>query len=191
MHNVIKLGLILMIYTLVAGTSLSYVNIKTTRRIFENKLIAENEARAEVLPDMAGGYEPFVNGSDFLCWTGYFDAGKSRHGGYVFIVEGSGYSSTIKTMVGVDQQGVITGVKILFQQETPGLGAKVEEILYGETEPWFTRQFKGKTTSDNIKVTEDGGNIDSITGATISSRTVTNSINKGLAQLVETVGGGS
>ena len=191
MRNVIKLGLILMIYTLVAGTSLSYVNIKTTGRIFENKLIAENEARAEVLPDMAGGYEPFVQGNEFSCWTGYFDAEKSRPGGYIFIVEGTGYSSTIKTMVGVDQQGVITGVKILSQQETPGLGAKVEEILYGETEPWFTRQFKGKIASDNIRVAKDGGNIDSITGATISSRTVTNSINRGLAQLVEKVGGGS
>jgi len=191
MRKVIKLGLILMIYTLVAGTSLSYVNIKTTGRIYENKRIAENEARAEVLPDMAGGYEPFVQGSEFSSWIGYFDTEKSRSGGYIFIVEGNGYSSTIKTMVGVDQQGVITGVKVLFQQETPGLGAKVEEILYGETEPWFTRQFKGKTVTDNIRVTMDGGNIDSITGATISSRAVTNSINRGLAQLVKKVGGGS
>ncbi len=132
-----------------------------------------------------------MQGNEFSCWTGYFDAEKSRPGGYIFIVEGTGYSSTIKTMVGVDQQGVITGVKILSQQETPGLGAKVEEILYGETEPWFTRQFKGKTASDNIRVATAGGNIDSITGATISSRTVTNSINRGLAQLVKKVGGGS
>jgi len=191
MRNVIKLGLILMIYTLVAGTALSYVNIKTSGRIFENKRIAENEARIEVLPDMAGGYEPFVQESEFPCWTGYFDTEKSHPGGYIFIVGGTGYSSTIKTMVGVDQQFLITGVKVLFQQETPGLGAKVEEIRYGETEPWFTKQFIGKTVTDNIRVTMDGGNIDSITGATISSRTVTNSINRGLAQLVEKVGGGS
>ncbi len=116
---------------------------------------------------------------------------KKEPGGYIFVTRGNGYSSTIETMVGVDMYGKIRNAKILFQQETPGLGAKVEEIRYRETESWFTKQFKGKTVTDDIRVIKDGGNIDAVTGATISSRAVTNSINSGLVELEKTIGGGS
>ncbi len=49
--------------------------------------------------------------------------------------------------------------------ETPGLGTKADE-------PWFKKQFVGKTNADKIKVGKDGGTIDAITAATISSRAV-------------------
>ncbi len=191
MRDIFKYGVILMIYALVAGAALAFVNVKTIQLIRKNKIEAENKARTEVLPDMAGGYELKGKGSEFPCWVGYRDAEKTEPSGYIFIVRGKGYSSTIETMVGVSLDGTITGVKILFQQETPGLGARVEEMLYGETTPWFTRQFNGKTSSDNIKVTKDGGDIDAITGATISSRAVTDAINKGLVKFKEKIGGGS
>ena len=92
-------------------------------------------------------------------------------------------------MVGVDTSGAITGVIVLFQQETPGLGARIEEIRHGETTPWFTRQFIGKLASDTFAVAKDGGDIDSIKGATISSRTVAESIGQGLHTLQIKVGG--
>ena len=69
------------------------------------------------------------------------------------------------------------------QQETPGLGSKVEEVLPGESDAWFTRQFKNKKLVDNISVTADGGTIDSITGATITSRAITDSIRDELGRL--------
>ena len=185
MRDILRLGIILAVFALVAGVALAFVNIKTMPRIIENKLRAEKEARAEVLPGMAGGYEERGKGSGFTYWIGFPDTAKSETGGYVFTTDGRGYSSTILTMVGVDVDGAITGVKILEQQETPGLGAKIEEVRHGEKDPWFTRQFKGKTVSDTITVTKDGGDIDAITGATISSRTVTNAINRGIAELME------
>ena len=186
-----KLGIILMVYALVAGGALAFVNIKTDPLIIKNRIAEENNARAEILPVMAGGYEEKNERSDFPYWIGYRDAGKKEIGGYVFIALGTGYSSVISAMVGVDPGGKIIGVKVLSQQETPGLGAKVVEIRHGESDPWFTRQFSGKTVQDDIKVKKDGGTIDSITGATISSRAVTNSINAGLKKLMGIVGGAS
>ncbi|MFC1693757.1 RnfABCDGE type electron transport complex subunit G [Candidatus Latescibacterota bacterium] len=191
MRDILKIGIILMIYALIAGTPLAFVNIKTKPIIEENRLKAENKARTGVLPGMSGGYEPIGSEGDFPYWIGYSDSGKKVPLGYVFIVKEDGYSSTMETMVGVDLEGKINGTKILFQQETPGLGSRIEEILHGETEPWFTGQFNGKSASDNVRITKDGGDINAITGATISSRAVTNSINRGLVKLMQKVGEGS
>ncbi|MCE5252369.1 RnfABCDGE type electron transport complex subunit G [bacterium] len=191
MRDLMKFGIILMVYSLVAGGALAYVSIKTAPLITENRLAEERNALAEVLPDMAGGYEEKNKDGDFPYWVAYRDAGKQEIGGYIFKAQGTGYSSVISSMVGVDTNGKIVGVKVLSQQETPGLGAKVIEIRHGDSDPWFPRQFKGKTVQDDLKVVKDGGTIDAITGATISSRTVTNSINAGLKKLMGLVGGAS
>jgi len=194
MRDILKLGVILMIYNVVAGASLAYVNIMTKERITANKAVFEDAARKEVLPGMDGGFEQkgALKVGDYDCpyWIGYADKAKTAPGGYVFIARGKGYSSVIGTMVGVGKDGKITGVKVISQQETPGLGTRIAEIRYGESDPWFYRQFKGKSTEDNLKVKKDGGTIDAVTGATISPRAVTNSINKGLVKLREAVGGG-
>lgn len=181
-----------MLYALVAGGALAFVNGKTLPLITENKALGETRALAEVLPGMEGGFDERKNeGGKLSYWIGYRDAGKTEIGGYIFIARGSGYSSIISSMVSFDANGAIVGVKILSQQETPGLGAKIQEVRRGETDPWFPRQFIGKTVSDDIKVKKDGGDIDAITGATISSRTVTDSINSGLRELMKTIGGRS
>ncbi|MBN1291523.1 MAG: RnfABCDGE type electron transport complex subunit G [Candidatus Latescibacteria bacterium] len=177
-----------MIYALIAGGSLAFVSIKTTPQIIENRIKSETESRAQVLPGMDGGYEQKTGENGFPYWIGYLDTERKEIGGFIYIAQGKGYSSTIKSMVGVSKDGAICGVHILSQQETPGLGSRIEEILYGENDPWFTRQFKGKTMHDILKVVKDGGDIDSITGATVSSRAVINSINSGLKQLSEIVG---
>ena len=57
----------------------------------------------------------------------------------------------------------------------------------GEDDPWFTRQFLGKSASDNIALVEDGGDIDAVTEATISSRAVTEPVNNGLKKLMEII----
>lgn len=190
MLDIMKMGSILMVYALVSGGALAVVNLKTVPLIVENKRVSENNARAEVLPGMDGGYELKGEGGEFPYWVGYRDAEKKDIGGYIFISRGSGYSSVIESMAGVDEKGTVVAVKILSQQETPGLGSRIEEVLYGESDPWFTRQFTGKTADDNYSVKKDGGTIDSITGATISSRTVSNSIQSEHKKLMEIVGEG-
>ncbi len=183
MREILRLGLTLMCYTLSVGVALAYVSIKTAPLIEENKAAIEDEARIQVLPDMKGGYEEKTGQDGSRYWIGYIDAGRTTVGGYIVIAYGPGYSSTIQTMVGVAPDGAITGLSILFQQETPGLGAKAEEVLPGEKDAWFTRQFKNTKLVDNLFVTADGGTIDSITGATVTSRAITNSVRSELERL--------
>lgn len=184
MWDIIKTGLILTFYSLIAGALLAFVYIKTAPIIESNKQAAAGESvMAEVLPGISGGFEQQGAGSEFPYWIGYSDANVKKPGGYVFIVSGKGYSSTIDAMVGVDSDLKVTGVKILSQQETPGLGDKITEIRPGESDPWFTRQFISKSASDDLRVKKDGGIIDALSGATISSRAVSGSVNIGLKQL--------
>ena len=92
-------------------------------------------------------------------------------------------------MVGVDNSMTLTGIKIAFQQETPGLGTRVEEVKSGSKSPWFQDQFKGKKL-DQLQVvrgkTDDM--IEAITGATISSRAVTKSVREAVQSLSEKTG---
>ena len=85
-----------------------------------------------------------------------------------------GFGGTIEIIVGVTPGGSITGVEILSMAETPGLGAKINA-------PQFKDQFKQKALK-KVKwaLKKDGGDIDQITGASISSTAVVNALKKGL-----------
>ena len=86
----------------------------------------------------------------------------------------TGYSGRIEAMLGISPKGVITGLRVLKHSETPGLGAKI-------TEKAFTEQFNKKSLSNaKISVKKDGGDIDQITGATISPRAVCLAVRLGL-----------
>lgn len=85
-----------------------------------------------------------------------------------------GYSGLISILMGVDNTCKITGFKIMESKETPGLGTKA-------TQAKFKNQFKGKTIKNfNFKVKKDGGDVDAITAATITSRAVTEALSDGL-----------
>jgi electron transport complex protein RnfG len=85
-----------------------------------------------------------------------------------------GYGGTIEVMVGVLPDGTIHGVEVLSHLETPGLGAKIDEAKFKE-------RFKKRSLSNTTwAVKKDAGDIDGITGATISSRAVIKALKKGL-----------
>ncbi len=90
------------------------------------------------------------------------------------VVAPDGYSGKIFIMMGVRPEGVLGGIEILSHAETPGLGSLIEK------EEWkgLFRGISLETT--NFKVKKDGGDIDQITGATISPRAVTGAVEKGL-----------
>lgn len=93
--------------------------------------------------------------------------------GYVFKTSKRGYSSEIVTLVGINPQGEIIRIKILSQDETPGLGARVDEVIEkaGRTpRPWFQEQFSGK------KIETLDRSVQAISGATITSAAVIDSI---------------
>lgn len=84
----------------------------------------------------------------------------------------TGYSGNVEVMTGLLPDGTLSKLVVVSQTETPGLGTKV-------TEPAFLSQFEGKNLANFVlKVKKDGGDVDAVTGATISSRAVTSAIAK-------------
>lgn len=108
----------------------------------------------------------------------------------------NGYAGPVKVMVGVDTEFKIIGTKVLEQSETPGLGDKIIEkrskktwgtVVRGENpdesglKPYFQEQFEGKTVP--VKLKRDGGEIEAITGATISSKAFIQAVNSAVESL--------
>ena len=141
----------------------------TKPKIDEQLRIEEQNALREIVPEADSFKEKTLGGID------YFDAMKgNKLIGYCIKVIGNGYNGFIRLIVGIDLEGKIKGVRVLEHQETPGLGAKIDEVRPGEKDPWFLRQFIDKSAT-TIEVKKD---IDAITGATISSKAVTDAVNK-------------
>jgi len=185
MRDILRMAGTLTLVTLLSGGILAIVNNKTRPKIEAQKQAALQQALYLALPKAKDGViVPHFEGDQVSYYCGYASKDTTGLIGYAFVAKGKGYSSTIETIVGVDTTGVIQGIKILHQLETPGLGSKIEEIRYGEERPWFQAQFVGKRVRELV-VDKDGGQIKSVTGATISSRAVTNSIREGLLKLKE------
>jgi electron transport complex protein RnfG len=88
-----------------------------------------------------------------------------------------GFSGNISLMAGFKTDGTIVNITVLEQKETPGLGTKM-------TEPKFKEQFVDKNPSMfNLKVKKDGGQVDAITAATISSRAFCDAIQRAYTTL--------
>jgi electron transport complex protein RnfG len=137
--------------------------------------VAEPEIGA-VMPEADSFSGKKIDGID------YYEAFKGgKLIGYCIKAAGDGYNGPIQLIVGVDLNGVIMGVEVIEHSETPGLGARVKEIKPGEKQPWFLRQFIGKNASE----AEVNKNIDAITGATISSRAVTETVNKAVTEFLK------
>ncbi len=177
MNDIIRFGGILLLVSVIAAAGLAAVYQVTNPRILEQKKLELQNALGTAMQgaDVNAIKEVAGEGGGILYYKGFVAPDTSELVGYAFIAAGIGYSSTIETMVGVDSTGKIIGIKILSQGETPGLGTKVQEVRYGEKEPWFQQQFLGRSVS-KLAVDKDGGEIKSITGATISSRAVAKSI---------------
>ena len=86
----------------------------------------------------------------------------------------NGYGGPVEILLGVNTAGAIQGIEVLKQTETPGLGSKM-------TAPAFIAQFLGKPLEGTWKVARDGGAIDAISGATISSRALCDAVSQALA----------
>ena len=87
--------------------------------------------------------------------------------GVAFETFGKGYGGDVGLMVGIDvKDNKLLGVGVTTHGETPGMGAKAK------SDPSFVAQYKGLSIEKSIKVTQDGGSINAISGATITSRAV-------------------
>jgi electron transport complex protein RnfG len=199
MTNILRLSIVLAVVTVIAAFVLAEIYSVTKPQIELQKLAKTREALNFVLPDAQilspvtrkvpvkdGDGVTLYEKEEIMYYEAYADADSQQLIGYAFKAEGNGYSSVIETMVGIDTTGVIRNIKIISQKETPGLGALAEESDPFTGKKWSTQQFKGKGM-DQLKVDKDGGEIVSITGATITSRTITNSIRDELKSLLPRV----
>jgi electron transport complex protein RnfG len=85
----------------------------------------------------------------------------------------NGFSGYIGIMAGFKPDGTIINITVLEQKETPGLGTKMSE-------PKFKEQFNNKNPEQfKLKVKKDGGPVDAITAATISSRAFCDAVQRG------------
>ena len=184
MFYIVRLAVILMVVAGIAAGALALVNMQTRPIIEEYKRLEQERARSEVMKE-GMKFVLYDEESALPYYRVYSDNAGSELIGYIFTALGKGYSSTIETVTAVDTTFQVVGIKVTSQQETPGLGAKCTEIKYGEEESWFQRQFftnyrkqQGSTPLSGltIAVDKDGGDIDSITGATITGRAISNSI---------------
>lgn len=177
---ILKLAAILCAIAFVCTFILVLCNDITAPIIAENTKKAEEEARQSVLPEAKGGFELV---KDFES-TGILEAyvGKNDKGevvGYCFKVstkdnENKAFGGEIHMIVGVDRDLKVTGIDLTTLAETPGLGAKADEDD-------FKSQFKGKGGS--LEVVKSGAGesqIQAISGATISSKAVTEGVNNAL-----------
>ncbi len=180
MSEIVRYTFILFLVNLVASSLLVGVNNLTSVRIEELKKISERESIKEVMSSSVGEFlEPVEEGGVLEYIRVYKDKDKRELSGYIFTAKQYGYSSVIETMVGMDKEGRILGIKILSHNETPGLGAKIAEKKFHE-------QFKDKTIGNLIVVkTKTKDKIEAITGATISSRAVTDSIKKEAQRILD------
>ncbi|MCI2055659.1 MAG: RnfABCDGE type electron transport complex subunit G [Oscillibacter sp.] len=192
---IIKLTVTLLITCVVVAGILGYVNSITAGPIADANAEKTNTALAAVFPDAAAPEFPEVEISDDMAAaaTGYsatlenvyeVQDGGSTVGHAVKIIA-AGSQGNIEMVVGVDADGVITGVSIVSNSETSGIGSKVMANTALPSGTGVLDQFIGKATSDQpLKV---GSNVDAISGATVSSKGVTKGVNGALAA-VEAIG---
>ena len=170
MTYVLRLSLTLLVITAVVAAALAGVNSITAPMIAELNAQKTQAAVEAVLP---GGGELLESFSDE---TGIVKEVYASETGYAVKVTPGGFDKEITMMVGV-QDGKVLGISIISHTETAGLGAvAAAKTAAGEA---FRSQFAG--LSGVLAVTKEGGQVDALTGATITSKAVVTGVNAALA----------
>ena len=169
---ILRLTLTLLLITAVVAGLLGLVNALTEEKILTLQNEKAESAMREVLP--ADDYEQIKTEAEGV--TALYRAGEA---GYVVRLSVNGFGGAIDMMVGVDTSCAVTGVSIISHSETASLGANC-------TRDDFRAQFNGAT--GELAVTKDGGQIDALTGATVTSRAVTDGVNSALKCVKEVLG---
>lgn len=176
--GILMLVVVLGLITFVCALLLGVVNGVTKDKIEQNGIETRNAAMSEIIPDaefsdvevpadfaspedknqpvVSGVYKATLDGAD---------------AGYCVEVNPKGFGGALKMIVGINADGTVAGIKVTEASETPGLGAKAQS-----DKNWIA-QFAGQPADGSLAVTKDGGTINAITGATITSRAVTLGVN--------------
>ena len=159
----------LFIICLVATFLLGMTNSVTAPIIAELAVETEKKSRQIVFADAASFGEAVISDDGTSVVTALDESGAVI--GHVVVNTAKGYGGDISVMTGVDADGKVTGVNVLSHAETAGLGAKAAEES-------FRDRFIGLVQGITVSKDKAGENsIDAITGATITSRAVTEAVN--------------
>jgi len=177
MKNRIPAWLILTAICVVAAVLLAATNLMTRDIIQENANREKYETLSRLLPD-ARKFEESTEGEKTMV-IGRDDAGNAV--GYATTAVTTGFGGEIETTVAALPDGTISGISVGGANfaETAGLGARAKE-------PEFQSQFAGKTAP--VALTKDGGEVDALSGATITSRAVIKGVNQAMEELAEKAG---
>ena len=168
---VLRLAGTLLLITAVVAAALAGVNAITAPVIDELNAAATQEAIAAVLP---GGFDTEI--TDYADATGIVSKVYQGANGYAVEVGPGGFDNTVTMMVGIDNEGKVLGISVVSHTETAGLGAVAAAGTPAGIA--FRDQFVG--ASGSVSVTKDGGTMDAITGATITSRAICAGVNAAL-----------
>lgn len=157
---------VLFCITLVASAGVGYVNMITVEPIAEANRKAETAALEAVLPAFDASTAQTVTLDDMDIVVNTATKEGSTVGYAVKTLSKKGFGGMITLMVGFDAEGNVHNVAVLSQAETPGLGTKMAD----EGNALIT-SVRGKNPGAmNLSVKKDGGDVDALTAATISSR---------------------
>jgi electron transport complex protein RnfG len=181
-REILKITINLIAIYLIGGTILAVVYAKTSPIMYRNAVLEKEKALKLLMPDAdsigkAGEWQIHDKHAEY-----YVATKGDAVIGYIIQSYGKGYSSYINTLIAVDTDFKVRKITILGHAETPGLGDEIE----AET---FRNQFVGKD-SEHLKVLkqETTEEIQAISGATISSRAVTeDAVKSGVDFLVKTI----
>ena len=175
-NNYIKQGWLILFLAVLFGSALAAVQKGLEGRIQENKKADTMSQIPNLTPGAVQG--ELGQYGDLLAYKTVDQQGKQV--GWVVLASGQGFADKIELLLGLNADAsAITGLYILFQNETPGLGNKIVDSGAGS----YRSQYVGKSTKEALIVTKNGdgaldnNKIDAITGATISSQSVADIVN--------------
>ncbi|MBA3031136.1 MAG: RnfABCDGE type electron transport complex subunit G [Desulfobacteraceae bacterium] len=171
MKDMIKMVLVLTLLSCVSGGLLAFVRIGTKERIEKQELeFVKGPAIRDILTGASNNpledrFKLMDGEVERSFFVGVFEGKPNR---IAFESAGKGgYGGDVGLMVGVDiEKSSLIGVGVTTHSETPGMGAKAQ------SDPSFVAQFKGLGVDKPVAVSKDGGSINAISGATITSRAV-------------------
>jgi len=186
MKEMLKITLSLVVIFIAAGVIMGVTYKYTSPVRFDAEKKEKEEALKAMAPDATDPIKPAGEWTNHNKSYEYYGATSSgRPVAYIASTAGKGYSSYIQMLVSLDIDLKIKDIKVLHHAETPGLGDQVEDRAL------FLDQFKGKGLSQLVLVkSETKENIQAISGATISSRAVTNGVKDAVQTLVDKYGAG-
>ncbi len=174
--NLLNMALSLTIISVVAATLLAVIFTLTEEPIAQAQVAKQQAAIYAVLPAVEGLEisEPETPADGIAIHRAY---AAGEFVGAAVEAEANGFSGAIRLMVGFDKEGNIVNYEVLQQTETPGLGTKVVDWFKNSDKP--KQSIVGKNPAEaNLTVSKDGGDVDAITAATISSRAFLEAVQK-------------